>query len=564
MEHRSDRRRGRAPALAVAVVLLLVAAACGGSDDSGDDGASEGSAVPTDVTLAADGPPQAGGTFVYGVEAESDGYNPATNRFAISGTVIGLAIFDPLAAFDVDLQPQPYLAETMTPNADATQWTIVVRPDITFHDGTPLDGAAVKTFLDALRADPLVGIAAKNIASIDLDPADPLAAIVNMKAPWAAFPVLLTGQLGMIAAPSMAGDAEAGRAPVGTGPFVFDEWVPDNRFVATRNPDYWRTDADGNQLPYLDTVEFRPIPDQNSRTASIQSGTVSMIHTTDPREIDKLEAAASSGELQLVIDKGEKEEAFVMLNTQVAPLDDLRVRQALAHATDRDVFNAVINDNLREVADGPFSEGSKWKVDTDYPDFDPARAQELVDEYEAEKGPLELTLANSGTDSRGLDLLKQQWEAVGISVNTELIEQSQFILNAAVGDYQAYEWRQFGGADPDYDYIWWASENSAPPGEGIALNFARNEDPELDAALQQGRASTDLAVRKEAYAKVQERLNTTLPYIWLDRAEWALIATNAVRGITNGPLPDGSPANPIGGPGGFGGVTFLTQTWLAE
>jgi 4-phytase/acid phosphatase/peptide/nickel transport system substrate-binding protein len=551
-------------ALSIAVVLALTGAACGGSDDDGGDGGTSGSDVPTDITLAAEGEPRTGGTFIYGVEAESDGYNPATNRFAISGTVIGLAIFDPLTAFDADLGTKPYLAESLTPNADFTQWTIKVRPSITFHDGTPLDGAAVKTFLDALRGDPLVGIAASNIASLDLDPADPLAVVVTMKAPWAAFPVLLTGQVGMVSAPSMAGNAEAGRAPVGTGPFVFREWVPDNRFVATKNPDYWRSDGNGTQLPYLDEVEFRPIPDQTARTASIESGTVSMIHTTDPRETQRLEQDAEAGELQIVLDKGEKEESFVMLNTAVAPFDDVRARQALAYATDRATHNAVVNDGLREVADGPFSEGSPWKVDTDYPDYDPARAQELVEEYEAEKGPLEFTFANSGTDTRTLDLLKQQWETVGITANTELVEQSQFILNAAVGDYQAYLWRQFGGADPDFDYIWWHSENSAPPGEGIALNFARNEDPELDAALQQGRSSTDLAVREEAYATVQERMNATIPYIWLDRAEWALVATNAVRGITNGPLPDGSPANPIGGPGGFGGVTFLTQTWLTE
>jgi peptide/nickel transport system substrate-binding protein len=548
--------------LAVTIALTLAAAACGGSDDDDAGGGGEGAEGPAQVTLAAEGEPRSGGTFVYGVEAESDGYNPTSNRFAISGTVIGLAIYDPLAAFDADLEPQPYLAESLTPNADFTRWTIKVRPDITFHDGTPLDGTAVKTFLDALREDPLVGIAVKNIAGVEVDPADPLAAVVTVASPWAAFPVLLTGQVGMVAAPSMAGNAEAGRAPVGTGPFVFEEWVPDNRLVATKNPDYWRTDANGTRLPYLDRVEFRPIPDQTARTASVQSGTVSMIHTTDPREIQRLERQAQDGNLQIVTDTGEKEESFAMLNTAVPPFDDLRARQALAYATDRATYNVVINDDLREIADGPFSEGSQWKVDSVYPDYDPAEAQRLVEEYEAEKGPLEFTFTNSGTDSRGLELLKQQWETVGMSVTTELIEQSQFILNAAVGDYQAYQWRQFGGADPDYDYIWWHSENSAPPGEGIALNFARNEDPELDAALQEGRGSTDLDVRKQAYATVQERINTTLPYIWLDRAEWALIATNDVRGITNGPLPDGSPANPIGGPGGFGGVTFLTQTWL--
>ncbi len=197
-----------------------------------------------------------------------------------------------------------------------------------------------------------------------------------------------------------------------------------------------------------------------------------------------------------------------------------------------------------------------------WPDYDPAKATELVNQYEAEKGPISFELANSGTDDRVINLLKEQWAAVGIDVNITLVEQSQFIANAALGNFQAYDWRQFGGLDPDYDYIWWTSENA---GEGIALNFARNKDPQIDAALQQGRSSTDLqTVRKDAYATVQRQINNDLPYIWYDRAQWAVVAQNNVRGITNGPLPDGSPANPMGGPGGFGGITFLTQTWLAS
>jgi len=558
-----DRRSGRLP-LVCLLASLTVLAACGGSSSTSDDRSPDPNAdLPAAITVAPEGPPRTGGTLVYALEAESDGFDPTRNRFAPSGTIVGLAVYDPLAAFDADLEPRPYLAESMTPSADYLRWTIKVRPDITFHDGAPLDGVALKTFFDRARADALVGIAVRNIDAVELDPTDPLAVVISMKEPWAAFPVTLTGQLGMVTAPSMADDPDSGRNPVGTGPFVFAEWVPDNRFVATRNPTYWRSDADGNRLPYLERVEFRPIADVQTRNASLEAGNVDMMHTTNPRDIATFQGKASAGELQIVLDQGEKEELFVMLNTKVAPFDDVRVRRALAHATDREQYNTVINDGRREIADGVFSEGSKWKVDAPYPDYDPAAAQALVDEYEAEVGPIRFTLADSGTDSRGIDLLKQQWEAVGIEVDTELVEQSKFVINAALGDYEAYSWRQFGGVDPDYDYVWWTSENSAEPGQGVALNFARNENPAIDAALKRGRSSPDPAVRREAYAEVQRLINEDLPYIWLDRAQWAVVARTQVRGITNGPLPDGTAANPIGGPGGFGGVTFLTQTWLA-
>jgi ABC-type transport system substrate-binding protein len=286
-----------------------------------------------------------------------------------------------------------------------------------------------------------------------------------------------------------------------------------------------------------------------------------MIHNTDVEVTKKFEDQAAEGKVQLIYDRGEREEEFFMLKTSVAPLDDIRVRQALAYATNRDQFNQVIYDGRAEVADGVFSQDSDWRGEgAPYPEYDPAKAQELVDEYEAEVGPISFTLINSGTDSRAIDLAKEQWAAVGIDVEVSLMEQSQFIANAVTGDYQAHDWRQFGALDPDYDYIWWIGGNAEDA--GISLNFARNRNPEIDAALTEARATTDVAERQAAYSEVQRLINEDLPYIWYSRSQWVIVANNQVRNITNGPLPDGQESNALGGPGGFGGITRLTQTWI--
>src|SRR5690606_22013901 len=115
-------------------------ASCGGSSSDSATTPDSAGVASSDVTLAADGPPRSGGTLGYALEAETNGYNPTKDRFAISGTIVGLAVYDPLMAYDENYVPQPYLAESMTSNADATQWTIKVRPNITFHNGQPLDG----------------------------------------------------------------------------------------------------------------------------------------------------------------------------------------------------------------------------------------------------------------------------------------------------------------------------------------------------------------------------------------------------------------------------------------
>ncbi len=552
----------------VAVALLVGATACGSSDDSseGGEGVTQDTTLDSaTVTIAPQGDPKQGGTLTYGLEAETDGLNPANNRFAGSGTTVGLAIYDPLVAFDADGATQPYLAESLTPNDDFTQWNIKVRPGITFHNGQPLDGAAVKGQFDAAKNSLLVSFTIKNIETVEVDPADPLAVNITTATPWSSLPVFLTGQLGMIAAPEqLALDAAAaGDRPIGTGPFVFKNRTLDREVVTERNENYWQTDADGRALPYLDGVTFRIIPDQPARGASMSgSNPLSMAMFNDAENIKKFLDEGKAGQIQIVVDEGEREEDVIMLNTASAPFDNILARQALAHATDTAQYNEIMNANLFELANGPFRESSKWYAETPYPEYDPAKAQELVAQYTAETGePLAFTMYNSGDNRMGLETLQAQFQAVGIQVTIDVVPQDDFVTMAALGNFQALEWRQFGGLDPDYEYLWWSGTNAADVG-GLGLNFARNVDPILDAALEDGRSSTDFDARYAAYETVQTQLNAGLPYIWLDHVQAVVVAQNSVRGITNGPLPNGEAAWPIGGPGGFGAVTFLTQTWF--
>ena len=551
--------------------LALFAAACGSSSSS-SQGTTATTGAASNVTLAADGPPQTGGNLVFGLEAESDGFNPTVNRWAISGTEVGLAIFDPLVAFDANNQPQPYLAKSLTPNSDYTVWTIEVRPNITFQDGTPLTGAAITTMLNAHLASALTAPALGPVQSVKTT--GQYTAEVTMSSPWVTFPDTLTSQVGMVPAPSMF-NADGSptdisqKQPVGTGPFTFQSWVPDNSFKATKNPNYWRKDDNGTQMPYLDSIEFRPIPDSASRVSSLQSGALNMIHTSEFNDIVKLRQEAKDGKLQLVEDNGEGEEDFLMVNTADPALKDVRVRQAMAYAVDRNQFNQVINAGIGEVADSVFKQSSPWYTNTDYPGYDLAKATQLVDEYKADTGQTPtFTLGTTPTpiNQQAVQLLQQMLNAAGMNVTVKTTEQAQFISDAVLGNYQVNLWRQFGGVDPDVDAVWWYSANAGDgsPQGGLTLNIARNKDPQIDAALNQGRETTDQATRKQAYDALQQRFTADLPYIWLNHALWAVAADNHVRGITNGPLPDGEPSLPVGGAGDFGGVVRFTQTWLTS
>jgi len=542
---------------------MLVAAACGSSNDSSSGDESSADTVPTDVIIQPDGPPQRGGTLTYALASESDGWDPTEGRWATDGTEVGMAIFDPLSAYDANGDWAPYLAESFEHNADFTEWTITLRDGVQFQNGQPLDSAAVVKVLEAHRASALTAPTFAAVAS--LAATDPLTVTVTMNSPWAAFPVALTGQAGVVPAPEMLDNPNGSNDPIGTGPFSFVSWTPDKELITERNPNYWQDGADGQPLPYLDGVTFRPIPDDGSRTASIQTGDVDMTHTSEIGSIKKYREMAAAGDLQLYQQPGASEVSFVQMNNDTAPFDDVRARQAAAHALDQQQWVDVITQGVNEAATSVFRPASRWYYDADYPSYDLDEAKRLVAEYEAEKGPLEFSLSVLSTPvaTQQGEFLKSMFEQAGMKVTLNSTEASTFIVNGALGQYQMIQWGQFGSPDPDYEHVWWYSANAKPIGQ-LALNFPRNRDPLVDEALNRARATDDFETRKAAYVDLQKRFAADVPYAFLDYPTVVKVAQNDVRDMLQTTLPDGEPSIPMGGPGSFSAVTRLTQTWLVQ
>jgi ABC-type transport system substrate-binding protein len=551
--------------VAGALLFALILAGCGGDDDGGDDSADGGPSEDveeatqgetTEITIASEGDPVEGGSLVYGLEAETDGWNPVTARWAVSGHTVAMAVFDPLATWSEDGEAVPYLAESFTPNDDFTEWDIKLRAGVQFHNGEPLTADAVKKLLDGHLASALTAPALEPVESVEV--VDELTAKVVMNTPWAVFPVVLTGQPGYIPAPEQLDSPTGTQNAIGTGPFIQQEWTPDRQWVGTKNPNYWR---DG--LPYLDEVTFRPIPDNQARFDSVRTGDINVMHTTDDDVILQARDEAEAGDAQIIEDGSGGEETFIMLNTLVPPLDDERVRQALAYATDKQSYIDVTGSGILLPANGPFNPASPWynpDVEDTYPQYDPTRAQELVDEYEAEVGPIEFTLGTTPVPSNqeAIAFIAQQWAAVGIDVEQITTEQSQFIIDAVSGNFEANLWRQFGAPDPDGDYVWWVSQNANAIGE-FSLNFARNKDPEIDDGMNTGRETDDTDARKAAYDEVQVRLDTDLPYIWLNHTLWALITDDQVRNVGVATTPDGEPQMAM-----VNGRYAVTELFLAD
>jgi peptide/nickel transport system substrate-binding protein len=565
--HMSDRST-RSPrtwwqVVAVLFVALLLAAACGSSDD-GDETGSGGEAVSPDVTQPESEEVTTGGKLVYGLEAETSGYDPTTDRWAISGNMVAQAIYDPLSAYDAEGNIQPYLAESFVPNDDFTEWTINLRPNIQFHNGEPLTAAAAVATMNGVKESLLTGGAFRAIDTITAVPGNDLAVLVTMLQPWASFPATLVGQAGVIIAPEQFNaSAEAkSRVPIGTGPFKYDNWVPDNRFEASKNPNYWMTDDQGRKLPYLDEVEFRPIPDVQTRESSLEANDISVMHTSSDPTIVSLRAQAQSGSIQAVEDRGENEETFILLNASAPPFDNATARQALAAATDTDTYLATFQIDASKKTNSAFGKDSPFYSDNPFPTYDPERARQLVADYTAQTGqPLSFTLGTTPVpvNEQVTQLLQQQYEAVGMQVDPKSTEQGQFITDAVQGNYQANLWRQFGATDPDADYVWWHQSNATGP---LALNIARYQNAEVSAALDEARATPDPEARKEAYATVQRIWGEQGPYIWLNTTTWIIAAQNDVRHFWNNALPNSENVADIASLPFQSGTHRVTQTWI--
>ncbi len=537
--------------LGVLLAAAVVLGACGGgsgTDDTATDQPDGDSSQPSTAE------PVPGGSVVFALEAETNGWDPTAAQWAASGLQVALSIYDPLAATTPDGGWAPYLAEAIVPNDDYTQWTITVRPGVRFHNGEPLTSADVKRVFDAHLVSPLTSTVFSLVDSVEI--VDDVSVRVDMSAPWSVFPAVLTTQVGVIpAAEQLEGD-DRSTVPIGTGPFVFDEWIPDSHLRVTGNDDYWR---DG--LPYLDEIEYRVIADNDQRGNAFAAGDIDMVHSTDTALTVNLRERAEEGIAQLVEDQATSEQAFLQLNLAEPPFDDLRVRTALARAIDLEAYVRVVSDGVLQPVAAPFSAESRWHSDAAagaYPTFDTDAAARLIDEYEAEVGPVQIRLgvATGVQAQRGIQFLAESLEAVGIDVEIVESEFSQYVLTTVTGDYEANVFRRFGTPDPDGSAIAWGCEYVQPIGQ-VSVNISRYCNDEVDAGLAAGRATEGFDERYDAYEAVQTQLNEDVVFGWLNSTIWSLGAVDSVQDLAVATMPGGTDRV-----GFLQGRTPMAELWI--
>jgi peptide/nickel transport system substrate-binding protein len=422
----------------------------------------------------------------------------------------------------------PQLATSWGWNDDATVLTFKLRPGVKFHDGEPVDAAAVKASLDRARTlpDSLRKSELASVASVDV--VDPLTVAIKVTKPDATLLAQLSDRAGMILAPKAIA-ADFGQKPVCAGPYKFVERVQNDRIVLEKFADYWNAGAYAFQK-----LTFLPIPDTTVRLANLRAGDLDILERLAPSDVKSVKAdpklvfapVTGIGYQGITLNVANAERG------KTGPLKDKRVRQALQYAIDRDVINEVVGEGIFPPAQQPFPEASPYKSAA-YPATkrDVAKAQALIKEAGL-KPPVkvEVMFGNSTTTQQIAEMVQAMAAEAGFEITLRPTEFAASQKEAQAGNFDANMIGWSGRVDPDGNIHQFVTCKGG-------LNDAKYCNSDVDKLLNEARAVNDPAKRKALYDAAQKILQDDLPIIYTYYQPWPFVTAKKVVGFK--PYPDG-------------------------
>jgi 4-phytase/acid phosphatase/peptide/nickel transport system substrate-binding protein len=465
-----------------------------------------------------------GGTITVGLELDIPGFDPLkVGVYDTAALTAAAAIFDTLTYLDDKGDAKPKLALSWFPSEDFKTWTFKLRPGVKFHDGTPLNAEAYKANFDRQKDPANKCRCAFYIAGINnVQAPDELTLVYNLNDPAVNFPTTLVSypnQNAAVHSPTAwktKGD-DYNRNPVGTGPYILKSWTAGDRMILEKNPDYWDKDK-----IYLDRITLKPLPDAQSRFASLQSGEADLVWD-DEYDADNIQKAQKDSELTVHTYTGSGATVYAF-NTKTPPFDDVRVRQALVMALDRKKWSQAVTNGLARPASNPYGDGSwvKCKDDGALPE-DVEKAKALITDYGK---PIEFKMLVTATP-RGRangQVMQQFWKRAGASMEIEQVDQATIPPRAFMRQFQLTPWRIVDLADPDLQM--YANFHTGSP---VAL--ANYSNPELDKLLEHARTTADTDKRIEDYCAVSRLINKEAIWFWTFQNTYYAISSAKVKGL---------------------------------
>ena len=436
----------------------------------------------------------------------------------------------------------PLLVADFEVSEDGLVHTWTLQPDVTFHDGSAFDAEAVKWNLERKieLQQPLWDL----IPFDSIEVIDPQTVEVTLTRPSPGVYGVLAAKTFSMYSPTFAqevGDEGLKSQASGTGPFTVETFVPNEDLVLTKNPNYWQ---DG--LPYLDSVVFRAVPDINARAIQLEAGDVNMALDLAVQDVERLR---TNNAIRVEEGAGSRQ-YYITMNNAKAPLDDVRVRQALNYAVDKEgIVQAVFLGHYATVAEAVYlNPAVEGFVSAGSYAYDPAQAAALLDEAgwvdadgdgirEKDGQPLNLTLhtrrGGAAGDIEIAELVQGMLQQVGVGVEIIVLDSAAFIAEVTKPVEEAtYDLVNLtvGTFTGDAEYImetFYACDSAAPR----YYNRAYFCDEEVDQLIEESSAIPTLEGRNEIYADIVQRVYEQAPILMLFDVIETAAMQNDVQGV---------------------------------
>jgi len=452
-------------------------------------GAAGAATLAGGSALAAE--PKRGGTLRLSALANPSSLDPATGGSGFDHCYLW-TIYDTLVEWDYDtLKPKPGLAKWSFP--DPKTMVLDLQPNVKFHDGAPLDAEAVKFNLDRNRQDQRSNVKADLTSVEEVVVTGPLQVTLKLKNADTALPAILSDRCGMMISPAAVKThgAASDRNPVGAGPWKFVSWADNQKVAVTRNDNYWRKDRG-----FVDAIEFNIIPEQATGLRSVVAGQNDMAFALPARLKPVIQRAK---ELQVVSAPTLYCIQFYF-NTKRKPLDDLKVRQAINFAIDRDAFVRATMAGLGEAATMTLPK-SHWAWSEAASKLYPHsvdKAKQLLEEAGLGKG-FELTVGSyTDQDSvRRAEVLQEQLGKAGIRLKFTRGTVAEISANFFNQGYDMLLSAWTGRPDPSMTYALGFDK-------GAYYNASREATDELSDLIRRSRESEDLKERAAVFDRIQQ------------------------------------------------------------
>lgn len=445
------------------------------------------------------GEPQDGGTLTIGEYAEARSLDPTKTipNGAVGGNALA-AVYDTLMRYDVTSGAVvPWLATSLTSEDDKV-WTLELPEDVTFSDGTPLNAAAVLGSLGYYMQNRgfNVQLLAENIA--DMKPQGEHQVVFTLRKPWHGFPSLLAGGPGMVMAPA-AYKNPADFKPIGAGPFELESYKPAEELVLAAREDYW----DG--APHLDKLRFVFLASDQARLDSLDAGEVDTAYLRGPEVVETARTAGYNGAMS-VLGGGS---TLMINNREGRPGSDERVRQAINHAIDRELWMQRTNGDhgLPTASLIPDVWESYQEVDTDA--YDPEKAKKLLEEAKADgyDGKIEYLGQSDQQSQAAAVAVKAMLEKVGFTVDVNLLRSvtDQTTKVYVEQDFDLATGALSLGEDDPFGRL------SSQLGSASPSNASGYSDLEMDSLVAELQTADTTGQRAGILAAINKRWQETVP-----------------------------------------------------